>query len=133
MLRPRVLLADDLPACLDAYARVLQDEFEIVGKAASGQEAVALSKELKPDVLVLDIAMSNMDGIAAARQLRLAKDPPRIVFISTFHDADYLDAAQKAGCMGFVLKSRAARDLSTAILLAMEGRPFVSPGVCVKR
>jgi DNA-binding NarL/FixJ family response regulator len=133
MLRPRVLLADDVSACLDSYARILQDEFEIVGKATTGQDAIALSRELKPDILVLDIAMSNMDGIAAARQLRLADDPPRIIFISTFQDADYLDAAEKAGGLGFVLKPRAARDLPTAILLAMEGRSFVSPGVCVKR
>lgn len=133
MLRPRVLLADDLPAWLDAVARLLEDEFEIVGKAISGQEAVDLSRELKPDVLILDIAMAGLDGIAAARQLQLGKNPPRIVFLSAIPDADYLEASQKAGGLGFVMKPRAARDLTTAVLLALEGRSFVSPGICVKR
>jgi DNA-binding NarL/FixJ family response regulator len=130
---PRLILVDDLAACRETFTHLLEPEFEIVGKAASGQEAIALTQKLKPDVLILDIAMSGMDGIATAKQLKLAKDSPRIVFLSAFPDADYLEAAQKAGGLGFVLKPRAARDLATAVLLALEGRTFVSPGVPVKR
>jgi DNA-binding NarL/FixJ family response regulator len=133
MLRPRVLLADDRPESMTAFAHILETEFEIVGEANSGEEAIALSGKLRPDVLVLDIAMSGMDGLAAARQLCLNKDHPRIVFLSSYSDADYLDAAQKAGALGFVLKPRARRDLATAVLLALEGRQFVSPGISVKR
>jgi DNA-binding NarL/FixJ family response regulator len=132
MPHPRIILVDDLAACRETFAHLLEGEFEIVGTAVSGQEAVELSQQLKPDVLILDIAMSGMDGIAAARKLKFVKDSPRIVFLSAFPDADYLEAAQKAGGLVFVLKPRAARDLATAVLLALEGRTFVSPGVPVK-
>jgi two-component system, NarL family, response regulator DesR len=133
MLRPRIVLADDMAQSLEVFAHILEVEFEIVGKAANGLEAVALSRVLKPDVLVLDISMSGLDGIAAARQLMLEKDHPRIVFLSTYSDPDYLDAAQQAGGLGFVLKPRARRDLATAVLLALEGRQFVSPGLSARR
>jgi DNA-binding NarL/FixJ family response regulator len=127
-----VLLADDLPECVAALEQILEGECEIVGSACNGEDAVALSERLRPDVLILDIDMPGMDGLEAARRLRLGGHPPRIVFQTGHSDPDYLEAAQRAGCIGYVLKPRAGRDLATAVMLAMEGREFVSPGMAVK-
>ena len=99
-----------------------------MGTAKNGQEALVVAGALHPDVVVLDIEMPVMDGLVAARRLRAADPAARIVFLTTYADADYVEAALAMGAAGYVLKSRAALDLSRAIRLAMLGQQFVSPG-----
>jgi two-component system, NarL family, response regulator DesR len=125
----RVLIADDHEAALSALTRILNHEFNVVGTARNGKEAVAATTFLKPDVLVLDIQMPIMDGFEAARAVLSSGPPARIVFISAVADSDYVRVALSLGASGYVLKSRAALDLPQAIRLAMLGQSFVSPGM----
>ncbi len=122
------MIADDHAASLAVFSRMLQPEFSVVGTAKNGQEAVVVAGALHPDVVVLDIEMPVMDGLLAARRLMASDPAARIVFLTTYADADYVEAALAMGAAGYVLKSRAALDLSRAIRLAMLGQQFVSPG-----
>ena len=122
------MIADDHVVSLAVFTRMLQPEFNVVGTAKNGREALVVAGALHPDVVVLDIEMPVMDGLIAARRL-LASDPAaRIVFLTLYADADYVEAALNLGAAGYVLKSRAARDLARAIRFAMLGQQFISPG-----
>jgi DNA-binding NarL/FixJ family response regulator len=127
--RPRVLLADDHPAMLALTADVLAGECLVVGRAADGYELLAEAERLDPDVVVLDITMPRLDGIEAARRLRHSHPAARLVFLTVHEDADYARAAQDAGGLGYVVKSRLASDLLPAIRAALANRTFISPTV----
>jgi DNA-binding NarL/FixJ family response regulator len=92
-----------------------------------GQQALEAARELKPDVLVLDISMPVVNGIETAHRLREAGDPTRIVFLTVHDDADFAREALAAGALGYVIKQRMASDLIAAIKEAHTGRSFVSP------
>ena len=94
-----------------------------------GQVRLALKavKELKPDILVLDISMPVMDGIETAQRLRQANSKTRIVFLTVHDDPEFASAAMDAGAMGYVIKSRMVSDLLVAINEVYAGRTFVSP------
>jgi DNA-binding NarL/FixJ family response regulator len=108
--------------------KMLEPEFNVVGTAKNGQEALAAVGELHPDVVILDIEMPVMDGLIAARRIRASEPAARIVFLTTYADPDYIEAALSLGALGYVLKARAAIDLRRAIRLSMLGQSFVSPG-----
>jgi len=124
----RVVIADDHVASLAVFTRMLHPDFDVVGTAKNGQEALVVVNELHPDVVVLDIEMPVMNGLTAARRLRVADPAARIVFLTVYNDPDYVEAAFNLGASGYVLKSRAALDLPQAIRLAMLDQQFVSPG-----
>ena len=126
--RTRVLLVDDHPAALRSFAGMLDVEFEVVGTAPGGLEGVRAAAELQPDVVMLDMTMPGIDGLEAARRIRKSGSTARILFLTIHGDSDYVEAALKAGAVGYVLKSRAGQDLSTAIRLSLKGEVFVSPG-----
>ncbi len=127
MDRIRVLLADDHEAMLERVAGLLRTECNVVGTVTDGQQALEAARELKPDVLVLDISMPVINGIETAHRLREAGDPARIVFLTVHDDADFARAAMAAGALGYVIKSRITLDLMAAISEAHAGRTFVSP------
>jgi DNA-binding NarL/FixJ family response regulator len=127
--RPRVLLADDHPAMLALTADALAGECLVVGRVGDGGELLAEAERLHPDVIVLDITMPRLDGIEAARQLRSSNQPARLVFLTVHEDADYARAVLDAGGLGYVVKSRLASDLLTAIRAALANRPFISPTI----
>ena len=126
--RPRVLLVDDHPAALRSLVSILQEEFEVAGTATGGMEGVRAVGDLKPDVVTLDMAMPDIDGLETARRIRLSGSDVRIIFVTVHADFDYVQAAHKAGALGYVLKSRAAHDLAVAIRSSLKGECFVSPG-----
>ena len=127
MGRIRVLLADDHEAMLDRVADLLADEFDVIGTAIDGRQALKAARELKPDVLVLDISMPVMNGIETAYRLRQAGAKTRIIFLTVHDDPDYVREALEAGALGYVIKPRIASDLVAAINVVHAGRSFVSP------
>ena len=133
MSRASVLLADDQEEFLAVERRLLEPEFEVVETVRDGQAAVEAAIRLAPDVLVLDISMPVLDGIAAARSLRAAGSRAKIVFLTVHGDPDYVRAALAAGALGYVVKCRLASDLVPALRDALAGRPFVSPSIPQER
>ncbi len=122
MDRIRVLLADDHEAMLDRVARLLATECNVVGTATDGQQALDAARQLKPDVLVLDISMPVMTGIETARRLKEAGSETRIVFLTVHDDPDFAKEALEAGAVGYVIKQRIASDLVAAIKKAHADR-----------
>jgi DNA-binding NarL/FixJ family response regulator len=119
MRRPRVLLADDHPPLLAAIRRLLAEEFEVVGEASDGMEAVRLSRALQPDVVIMDLAMPPMGGMEAIRQLQADPSGPAVLALTVISDSAVRRAALEAGASGYVLKSQAGRDLIPAIRAAL--------------
>ncbi len=129
MGRIRVLLADDHKAMLNRVADLLAGECDVIGTAIDGRQALDAAKHLKPDVLVLDLSMPVMDGVETAHCLKEAGVKTRIVFLTVHDDPDFAREALEAGALGYVIKSRIASDLVTAIKEAHAGRSFLSPSV----
>jgi DNA-binding NarL/FixJ family response regulator len=125
----RVLLADDSDALLAELRGELCDEFEIVGTAANGKDAVDAVIFLDPDVLVLDIAMPNLNGLQAASRVRKNHPRTKIVFLSIHEQSEYISAAFLAGASGYVTKRRLATDLASAIREVIQGKIFLSPSL----
>ena len=117
---------------LAQVVKQLTGTFEIVGSVANGLDLLQAAARLKPEVVVLDITMPDLDGIEMARQLRRAGCRAKLVFLTVHDDPDYVHAAVQAGGSAYVVKSRLASDLVTAIREALAGRRFVSPTISMK-
>ena len=129
MSKIRVLLADDHQAILDRLCSLLGEDFEIVGTANNGRDAVLSTCRLKPDVLVMDISMPVLNGLQAALQLRSAKVATKIVFLTVHTGEDFVKAALSTGASGYITKVDVATDLVPAIQEALAGRTFVSSSI----
>lgn len=125
----RIILADDHAVMRHGLRLVLEKQldFEVVGEAGDGREAVALAEVLTPAVAVLDITMPNLNGIEAANQIRTKCPDVAIVVLSMHADESFVLRALKAGARGYVLKESAEGDLINAIRLVSEGKSFFSP------
>lgn len=121
-----MLLVDDNQAMLARAEAVLEVACAVVGEAHDGEAAIAAAAALRPDVIVLDISMPEMSGLEVAARLRLAGSTAEIVFLTVHDDAEFVEAAQAAGGIGYVVKARLASDLLQAVREAREHRPFVS-------
>jgi DNA-binding NarL/FixJ family response regulator len=129
MTRPRILVADDHQAMLDHLIRLISRDYDVVGAFGDGQSAIAAAARLEPDVLVLDIAMPGLSGLAAAARLLAEGTRSKVVFVTMHHDREYVEEAMRLGAVGFVTKDRLVTDLTTAIHRVLAGEPFVSPSV----
>jgi DNA-binding NarL/FixJ family response regulator len=127
----RVLLADDQRLVRSGFRLILRVDpgIEVVGEAGDGAEAVALAKELKPDVVLMDVRMPKLDGIAATRLLMQEAEPPRVLVLTTFDIDEYVYGALRAGASGFLLKDAPEDQLLAAIHVAADGGALFSPGV----
>lgn len=125
--RPRVLLADDHTLLLEAFKRMLAAECDVVGAVADGRALLEAAPKLKPDVIVLDIAMPRLNGIDACRLLQPKLPDAKWVFLTVNEDADLAREAFRLGASGFLLKSSAASELFTAIQKAMLGERYITP------
>ena len=123
--RPHVLLADDHIAFLESVNRLLATAFDIVALAGDGRQALDLARRLRPDVVVLDVAMPELDGFQTLEQLRRDSPETTVVFLTMHRDDEFVSAAINADAHGYVLKSRIHLDLISAIDHALAGRLFV--------
>ena len=128
-VRPRVLVADDHQAMLDTLVRLLSREFDVVATVTDGVSAVREAEQLEPDLLVLDIAMPGLNGIAAAARLKARGSTAKVVFVTNLHDREFVDESLALGRIGFVVKDRLVADLLPAIRQVLAGEVFVSPSV----
>jgi DNA-binding NarL/FixJ family response regulator len=125
----RILLADDSEAILADLREELSKEFEIIGTAGNGEEAVQAVLHLDPDVLVIDIAMPVLNGIQASSRIRKIHPRTKILFLTINEQAEYISAAFSAGASGYVTKRRLASDLAQAIREVFLGNTFLSPSL----
>lgn len=129
MSKIRVLLADDHQAILQQVCSLLGEDFEIVGTANNGQDAVVATLRLNPDVLVIDMSMPVLNGLEATQQLHHAKQATKIVILTIHRGEDFVAAALSAGASGYVTKSDVATELVPAISEALAGRIYVSKSI----
>lgn len=127
----RVLLADDHTLVRQGFRRILEDEplIAVVGEAATGVQAIALAKELKPDVAVLDLSMPELGGIEAAGEILKANPSIKILILSMYSNEAYVRKAFAAGAKGYMLKDAIELDLTRAVLSLAEGKAYMSPGI----
>jgi len=123
---PRVLLADDHALLLGAFEKLLAGECEIVGQASDGRALVAAADAVKPDVIVLDIAMPLLNGLEAGRQIKRKQPDVKLVFLTMNEDPELAAEAFRSGASAYLLKRSAASELTTAIREVMQGRSYVT-------
>jgi DNA-binding NarL/FixJ family response regulator len=124
--RRRILLADDHPLVLERVKALLETQFDVVGVAHDGLEMVEKAVRLRPDIIVADISMPELDGIQAAHRLRRMGIAALLVFLTIHEGAEFVEACQAEGARGFVLKTQMKADLIPAINAALSGLSFVS-------
>ncbi|MBZ5576570.1 MAG: response regulator transcription factor [Acidobacteriia bacterium] len=131
MKRIRILLADDHPVVRQGFKMILdaQPDMEIVGEAGNGREAVELAESLKPDVVVMDVAMPELNGIEATRRVAASVPHARVVALSMHKDSVYVREVLRAGARGYLLKDSGANDLVAAVRAVAQGEGYLSPGV----
>ena len=126
-MRRRVLLADDHTLLLGAFEKLLEHEYTVVGAVSDGRALLSAAAELKPDVIVLDIAMPLLNGLDAARQLKKTMPKVKLIFLTMNEDPNVASEAFRAGASGYLLKTSASSELSKAIKEALCGRSYVTP------
>jgi DNA-binding NarL/FixJ family response regulator len=124
--KPKVLLADDHQIVLDGLARLLADDFELVGTVTNGRDLVRAAAERAPDVIVVDVSMPLLNGIDAIRQMRANGNTSKIVCLSMHPEVEYASRALEAGAGGYVLKHSASDELVAAIREILRGGTYIS-------
>ena len=127
MSKPRILLADDHSIVLKGQQGILAESCEIVGAVADGRSLVEAALRLKPDLIVLDVSMPLLSGIAAATRIQASLPEVKLLFFTMHSEPVYLQAAFEAGAVGYVLKSATTKELLDAIRKVLEGQIYVSP------
>ncbi|MGH9378793.1 MAG: response regulator [Terriglobia bacterium] len=127
----RVLLADDHTLVRQGFRRILEDDprIVVVGEASTGVQAIALAKELNPDIAVLDLSMPELGGIEAAGEILKANPSIKILILSMYSNEAYVRKAFAAGAKGYMLKDAIEIDLTRAVFSLAEGKAYMSPGI----
>ncbi len=126
-MRRRVLLADDHTLLLEAFEKLLEPDFSVVGAVSDGRALLSAAAQLKPDVIVLDISMPLLNGLDAARQIKQTMPGVKLVFLTMNENPDLASEAFRVGASGYLLKTSAASELTKAIEEALCGRSYVTP------
>ncbi|MFD4697966.1 response regulator [Streptomyces niveus] len=127
----RVVLADDQPLIRSGLRVLIADhpDLDVVGEAGTGAQAVRLVRELRPDVVVMDIRMPGMDGIEATGLITAGPESARVVVLTTFDDDEYVYAALRAGASGFLIKDMSLEGILSAIRVVAAGEALIAPSV----
>jgi len=130
----RIVLCEDHLITRQGIRRLLEDEkgLEIVGEAGNGEEVVQLATEIKPDVIIMDIAMPRLNGIEATRQIKLLSPQTHILILSAYDDDEYVFALLKAGANGYLLKNVSGNELVRAIKAVYKGESVLDPLITKK-
>jgi NarL family two-component system response regulator LiaR len=130
----RVVLCEDHLITRQGIRRLLEDEkgLEVVGEASNGEEVIQLVNEIKPDVILMDVAMPKLNGIEATRQIKIISPKTSILILSAYDDDEYVFALLKAGANGYLLKNVSGSELVRAIKTVHRGDPVLNPGVAKK-
>jgi len=123
----RALLADDHPLILEGLIGILKGSFQVVGVVMDGRTLLRQAEELKPDLILLDVSMPELNGIEAARRLNKMLPAAKLIFETQHLDPAYIEAAFDAGAMGYVAKQSASSELLEAVRLAFANRYYVTP------
>ena len=131
MKRITVLLAEDHTIVREGFRKMLEleDDLQVIGEAQNGRQAVALAQKLRPDVVLMDIAMPLLNGLEATRQLLKAIPSARVLMLSAHSDDAYVTSATKAGAMGFLLKQTSAHEVCRAIREVHAGKTFYGSSI----
>ena len=131
MKKIRVLIADDHGVVRRGLRLQLEqhDDFEVVGEASDGREAIAMLDKLAPDIIIMDIAMPNLNGIQATAQIVKKNPQVGIIVLSMHSDETYLTRTLAAGAKGYLLKDNAEVDLERAVRFVAQGKPYFSPAI----
>ncbi|MEX5216896.1 MAG: response regulator [Nitrospiraceae bacterium] len=127
MTLPRVLLADDHTLVVEGFRRLLEDQCQLVGTVSDGRALLDAVPNLKPDIVIMDISMPVMNGIEAARRLKMNYPDIKILFITMHADPAYVRAAFKAGASAYLLKRSVGEELSQALRAVESGNYYVTP------
>jgi DNA-binding NarL/FixJ family response regulator len=125
--KPRVLLADDHTLVMEGVQSLLAQHCEFVGFAVNGRDLVNQVRRVRPDIVILDISMPELNGIEAARQIRRELPRTKVIFLTMYSDALYVNEALQAGAGGFVLKSSVSSELLAAIQAVSAGERYITP------
>ncbi len=130
----RILLVDDQSLFREGLRTILsvQSEFEVVGEAANGEEALQLAATFQPEVVLMDLRMPVLDGVAATRRLHQVQPLCRVIVLTTFDDDEYVFEGLRAGAIGYLLKDVDSAKLFEAIRAAARGDTFLQPSVAAK-
>lgn len=132
MTAARVMLADDHTILVEAFRKLLEPHYEIVGTVADGRALVEVAPQLKPDVIVVDIGMPLMNGLEAGLRLKDLMPSTKLIFLTMNEDPDLAAEAMRRGASGYLLKSSAASELIRAIQMAMKGKTYLTAQIARK-
>lgn len=127
--KPRILIADDHPMIFEALTRLLEPKMEIVGHARSGRQALEMARQMLPDLVILDLSMPELDGLAVARQLRRLGLGTRVLVLSFHLEESWVRSAFEAGAAGYLGKTSAPQEIQLAVAEVLAGRFWVSPAI----
>lgn len=130
----RILIADDHPVVRRGLQNLLSDEpdIEVLGLAANGREAVEMARELRPDVVLIDLRMPVMDGVEAIRRIRAENAEVNLIVLTTYDSEEWVFEGIKAGARGYLLKDAEPAELVRAVRAAMRGEALIEPVVATK-
>ena len=128
-MKTRIMIVDDHKIVREGLRRLIEDDgaFEVVGEAGNGREGIRLARQLQPQIVIMDVAMSELNGIEATRQLLTVQPEVRVLALSMHSDSRFVKQMLEAGALGYLLKDDAFEEIVTALRALVAGRMYVSP------